>query len=316
MKKIKALILSLAILLFMGIGFMATETEAQAATATYKIYHMYYKPQNKIGKYYFKYTSGKNGDVIKISTSKTGTYKKTPLATEFVSNGTDAYYIKNTKYLYRYVFSTGKETKLKSLYSGAANPGEASFRITAVYGKKVYITRGSYFKQKLWTYVYDCTKKTYKLAKSNCELVYTIKDRAIGQNDYRSSDAPYAISYYKFSASGLTTIKKLTSKGYIFQPSGNNFYYATYPKYGTAELGGNMSITNIYSLAYTSSTPKKLVTLKTQSGGYITLYNVTASYVNYSENYETDTQNVSREIKYYFKTGKKVVVQEDIFDRN
>ena len=179
----------------------------------------------KSGPYYFKWVS--SSYQVMISTKKNSGYQKTPIPyVPFCSNGKQAYYFQDN-ILCKYVFSTRKEIKVKTL---APLPYNQVMSISAVYGSQIFATKSSYSPSKVWTYIYHIQKKTWKKVLDNGYINHYSGSYATVRHGGQHYDfCPYPVTLYKITSSGLSKIKKLGTYIYNEKWIGNQLYYASYP---------------------------------------------------------------------------------------
>lgn len=204
-------------------GIISGKAKVQAASEYERLFEGDIDPDDPVkhGKYYFKY-SGKD-DNIYISKKKKSGYKKIPVEYGAFVNGKQAYYVREGK-LYKYVFSTGKEVKLKSL----SQKNYASWYISTVYGGKLYLTRSCFDEWNVSTYTYNTKTKKFKKVQKNCEIINRYGKYVVSQDEFRSDVSPYRITLWKLTSSGLKKIKKLTSRGFNTVFIDGKLYYTSY----------------------------------------------------------------------------------------
>lgn len=208
---------------FAGMFLNPGAVRAKAATEYKELFPTDLSETAKSGKYYFKWKRTDDFDSpVYISTKKNSGYKKTPIQrfTSY-SNGNRAYYIRD-KVLYYYVYSSQKEHKAKKL------PATGEYRFSITYGNRLFITKESGDIWKCWTYSYNVKTRRLKLIKSNCELYSRTGKYALGTTEYRSDVSPSPLVLYKITSSGLTKIKKLTSKAWGGSIIDDRVYYFSY----------------------------------------------------------------------------------------
>lgn len=220
----------------------------------------------KAGKYYLKNVGGS----ICISARKDSGFQKTPIGSFAYSNGSQAFYVRDYV-LYKYAYSTRKETPVKKLPAkGAANDPHLSFYISEVYGNQIYLTKGSQGQWRNWTYSYNIKTKKLKKVLSNCKINTRYGKYVIGQNEYRTDVSAYPITLYKVQSSGLKKIKKLSSYGWEPTFAGRKLYYVS----GT---DSSMKKVTLYHCNLNGSGRRKIKTFSTsQQYGQVLIYNITS----------------------------------------
>lgn len=204
------------------------------------------------GKYYFKSNEG----IVYISTKKNSGYKKTSIPapdSSCLTNGKQTYYIKNNT-IYRYIYSSGKTVKMKSLKS-LIRSNEALFcSIARLYKGKLYIVTHNFINI---TYSYDIKSKKLRLVKKNCDIEYGIGNYFLCQKEYLTTVMPCTKTIYKLTSSGFKRVKKLGSNcgEQVFIIRGK-LYYTVYPK------GYDCRKVVLYRCNVDGTGKKKLATMK------------------------------------------------------
>ncbi len=203
--------------------FTASGT-VQAASEYEELFGEGYEPGDvvKSGKYYF-YCSSSDYKVY-MSNKRNSGYKVTKMPYQTFSNGKQAYYIRDNA-LYRFIFSSKKETRLKKLSA----KGSPSWYISLIYSGKIYITRGCFDEWSYSTYLYNISKKTFKKIKKDCSIICRSGKYVIAQNEYCSDVSPYKMTLYKLTANGMKKLKVLTKAGFGSKAIGKKWYYVSYP---------------------------------------------------------------------------------------
>lgn len=257
----------LALCLIAGIGILSPcfGIKAEAASGYKPIID--YESNKKImkdGKYYFKFDS--SSQYFLMSTKKGSGYRKTPIwSYGAYGNGKQAFYVRNNR-LCKYTYASRKETVLKKLPVS----GDSGFYISTIYGNQIFLTKGSFYQWKHWTYSYNIKTKKFKQAVSKCNITGRSGKYVIGQNEYRTDVGPYPITLYKIKSSGPSKIKKLTNYGGSGTFIGKKLYYVEYD-------GMLMRKATLYRCSLNGSNKKAIKTFKT-SAKYesITVSNITS----------------------------------------
>lgn len=270
MKKLNAsihhVVIVLCLILAAALMFQVNTVQAEAAAE----YKQLWASGNtntveKSGKYYFKWDF--NSNTILMSTNKTSGYTTTPLTYTTFSNGKQAYYVRNN-ILYKYIFSTRKESLLKKLPAS----GDQIYSVSTVYGNQILLTKSSFDQWKFWTYSYNVKTKRLKLAKSNCHITDRYRKYVIAQGEYRSDIAPYPLTIYKITSSGLSKVKKLSTYGRDAAFIGGKLYYITYPK-------GTMKKATLYRSKPNGSSTKKIAAFSASTKyGEVFITKITSKY--------------------------------------
>lgn len=257
-------------------------TEAAAAYAD--LWADYDTRAVKNGKYYLKIDDSFQKTLI--ATKKSGPYKETPMSTYGVfANGKQAYYVREN-ILYKYVFSSGKESKVKKLPAS----GDQYYQISVIYGSQIFLTKGSFEQWKYWTYSYNTKSKKLKKAVSGCAISSQNGKYVVAQNEYRTDVSPYRVTVYKITSSGLKKVRKLGENCHAETYVKGKLYYAEYP-------GKYMDKVVLYRSNPDGSGRKKLGTFTTSAKyGEVMVSKFTAKYCYiYKE---------SQTYKYTYKTKK------------
>lgn len=265
------IVITLCLILTAGLMFQVTTRQTEAASEYKQLWASGdTRTVEKSGKYYFKWNS--NSNTILMSTNKTSGYTATPLTYGTFSNGKQACYIRDNR-LYKYVFSTRKETFLKKF----SLSGDQVYSISTVYSSQVFLTKSSFEQWKFWTYSYNIKTKKLKLAKSNCNITDRYGKYVIAQGDYRTDIAPYPLTVYKITSSGLSKVKKISSYGKNAVFIGSKLYYVTYPK-------GTMKKATLYRSKPDGSSPKKIASFSVSTQyGEVIITKITSKYCNVSK---------------------------------
>lgn len=167
---------------------------------------------------------------------------------------------------------TGITKKLKQL-PGYQQAGEGdSWNISAIYGKRVYLTRGSFNKWKQWTYLYKLNSGSFKKVKANCAIRTSGGKYMVGEKQYHTDVSAVQQDLYKSTKSGLKKIKRLAKWGLNTQIVGKKIYYISYTdKY--------MTKGTLYRCNLDGSRRKKLGSFKiTQQYGQLIAREFTSQY--------------------------------------
>lgn len=299
-KKLLQMLSVLCLLVFTGL--FAFPKDAQAAAA-YKALDFDYDSETdtysivKSGKYYLTVIDGE----VCISTSKDGDFESTPMQIDvfsgysnIFSNGTSAYILQSNA-IYRYVYSTGKMTKLKSLKK-PKEPTYDAWSFGAVYNGRLYLSVGDKKKERYTTYCYNVKKKKLKKIKTNCLIMDQCGKYVVVREQYHlegSKESPNPKSLWKFTSSGLKKIKTLTKSGFAAEFAGNKLYYTHFTKYSS---GQKKAI--LYRCNANGSGKKKLGTFKAK--GFLAVYGFT------SKNCIVDNDKGTYRYTYSTKKKKKI----------
>lgn len=291
-KLVRYLFLTVFLFAFATISLNMGTAKAKAATAYKKLFtdSEEFAESAKSGKYYFKWKETENlhGPVY-ISKKKNSGYKKTPIQRFYsYSNGKRAYYIRDNV-LYYYTFSSQKEHKAQQL------PTQEYFRFSIVYGNRLFMTAESDINDifKCRTYSYNVKTKKFKLVKDNCELYSRKGKYALGTTQYTSDVSPRPLVLYKITSSGVTKIKKLTSRALGGTIMNGRVYYFEYS-------GLLMRKGTIYHCNLDGSDRKKIATITTPEkdecvyvSGY-TRKKCTVSTINHEYEYTYSTKKLKK----------------------
>jgi hypothetical protein len=217
-KKIK---LFLSVFIF-GI-LLAYPTERADAATEYSALNMT-TGVVKSGNYYFKYSNYDSS--IEISNMNNGIYYKTPIENNAFSNGKQAYYFRDN-ILYKYVYSSRKETKIKS-FEKIQNAWDMYY-IRTIYGSRIIITKEWVSDGRMYTYTYNIKTKKCEKIKNDCDIIQRSGKYVIADKEIDSSDALHTQVLYKITANGLSKIKTLTKHGAYACFIGKKVYYVDYP---------------------------------------------------------------------------------------
>lgn len=197
------------------------------------------------GSYYFKYQE----DGIYMADAENGSYKKTSLTYDSLTDGTKAYYVQGRN-LYAYTLSTGKAKKIKKLPAKK----EAYFSVSMVYNNRIFLTLSSYDEFRYLTYQYNMKTKKLKLIKKDCNLVRNYGTYAVSFDQLRTDVSPTPVTLYRITSSSLKKIKKLTSDGMSCRFIRGKLYYIEYDSYMMQKM-------TIYRCKPNGSGKKKLAEL-------------------------------------------------------
>lgn len=255
----------LVIGLIMLWAFFAGGMYAEAAADEYKpLFGENYKlgESVKCGKYYFKYST--KDYKVYVAKSKKGPYKKTSISYQSYTNGKQIYYVSENR-LCKYVCSSGKETKLKKL------PDNKYWKLSLVYGGKVFLTGENFDEWSLQTYVYKISSK--KLSKAaNVSIITNSGKYVLTQDEYRSDVSPYQTSLYRITANGMKKVKTLSKRCFGCRFVGDKLYYTDYG-------GDYMEKVTLYKCNRDGSGKKKLAFFETDSEyGAIYVTEITSKY--------------------------------------
>ncbi len=280
--KRKNWLLMLAVCLALCAGIFGKSGMKAEAASSYKQLFTGSSTVEKSGKYYFKMTNGK----YYVSTKKGSGYTLTPISGRAYSNGKQVYYT-YSNILYKYVLSSGKNTKLKTFKTVS----DDNYYISTIYGNKIFVTRASFDAWKYWTYMYNTdTKKTKKIL-SNCTIEARYGKYVVGAKEYRTDVAPYTLTLYKITSKGLSRVKKLTSYGKSPTFAGGKLYYVVYPK-------DSMEKATLYRCSAKNGKSKKLIKTFKSSQKYtgVYIYDITSKSCKVSKD--------NKIYKYTYKTNK------------
>lgn len=272
---------------------VANGKAASAASSYKKIFPATYHSGDivKNGNYYFKLVSG----TVYMSQSKYGAYAKTPLDYNAYSNGSHSYYINASgKTLYQYTFKTKKSKKIKKILSNS----KALFaRVSAIYGKNIYLSCGGEEYWRYDTYVYNITKKKVTKKIKDCNIVITKGKYAVSEPAYRTDVSGSPIFLYQFTSSGLKKIKKLSNYGWANGFVGNKFYYTDYSVKSEYDDFYLMTKAELYRCNLNGTGKKKMATIQSKNSyDQVIVQKVTSKYCVYWCNSGT--------YKYTYKTKK------------
>lgn len=276
---------AVALVICVKVGTVRTE-----AAAYTRLWTDYDTKAVKNGKYFIKIDESSRKTLI--ATRKSGPYKETPMNFYGAfANGKQAYYVRENV-LYKYVFSGGKESKVKKLPVS----GDQGYHISAVYGSQIFLTKSSFDQWKYWTYSYNTKSKKLKKAASDCAISSQNGKYVVAQNEYRSDVSPYRVTVYKITSSGLKKVKKLGENCHAEIYVNGKLYYTEYPdKY--IQSGNYMKKVILYRCNPDGSGRKKLGTFTTSSQyGEVMVTKVTAKYCHVYKGGQT--------YKYTYKTKK------------
>lgn len=281
----KVVQMAAVVCLVMLAGLLTGQTKVQAASEYTELFDGDYEAETtvKSGKYYFK-CSGDDWTVY-ISDKKNSGYKATPIAYNAFSNGKQAYYVEDNT-LYKYVFSTKKETKLKSL----PLKDDSYWSLNTIYGSKLYLTKSSIEAWTLMTYTYNVNSGKLKKLKNNCSIIDRYGKYVITQGELRTDVSPFKVTLWKITSSGLKKIKVLTKNGQFAQFVDGKLYYTKYSD-------DTMGKVSLYRCNAGGSNKKLMASFETESEYDIVLIQAVTS--KYCIVWMSDST-----YKYTFKTGK------------
>lgn len=252
--------LVLAVCLLSGLGAVKTE----AANGYTKLWDS--NTGNSVfksGKYYFKYDpyAGK----ILMSTKKDSGFRRTPISFDACSNGNQAYYTRN-KVLYKYVYSTRKESKIKKLPAS----GDQGYSISTIYGSQIFLKKSSFDQWTEWTYCYNTKTGKLKMVMSKCSISDRCGKYVVGKNEFRSDVSPYKLTLYKITSSGLKKVKTLSARGFGECFVDGKLYYTHYTDI-------KMKNAVLYRCKANGSGKKKIAEFKSSSEySMVTVFNITS----------------------------------------
>lgn len=288
------LIVTLCLILAASFLFHTKTLQTEAATEYKELWSSgFTNTIEKSGKYYFKCVYANGYSYVYISTNKNSGYKITPLPSySTFSNGKQAYYIKNNT-LYRYVFSTQKEVLLKK----PSVSGDQYYMVSTVYGSQVFLTKSSFDQWKFWTYSYNTKTGKLKLVKTNCKINARYGKYAVAQGAFRTDIAPYPLTIYKITASGLSKVKKISSYGRDEIFIKNKLYYAIYTK--------SMKKVTLYRSKPNGSGAKKIATFSVSSQyGTVTVTKITSKYCEIFKHQYKSGKYTQATYRYTYATKK------------
>lgn len=263
-KSFSRLLFLFCLLMTAGVVFHFSSIETKAAE--YKTIYDENGNFVKSGKYYFKWN--KKQTKVMISTNKSKGYKETPIDSSAFANGSQAYYIRNNT-LYKYVFSSKKETSLKKIKVS----GDESVYISTIYQTNIFLTKASFDQWKYQTYCYHTVTKKLSLARSDCTIADRDKNYVVAQTEFRTDISPYPLIIYKITASGgLSKVTKLTSYGRNGCFISGKLYYTSYPK-------NSVSQATLYRCNPNGSKKQKIKTFSaSKKYGEVVVTKITAKY--------------------------------------
>lgn len=254
----------------------------------------------KSGKYYFKYIDGN----VYISKKRNSGYKWTPIeGAEVYTNGHHAFYVQNNA-LYKYIFSSGKEIRLKRF--SKQDPSDSFqtdyFYINDIYGSQIFVQK-TYTGSGTWThtiYSYNIKTKKYKKVLSNCVIIARYDKYVVGRNRVDTSGGPVPLTLYRIKGSKFEKIKRLSSSGRNATFVDKKLYYVEYPNYWTT---GTKAV--LYRCNLDGSGRKKLgvfsISPSTEYDNHTQLYHLQVSNIT-SKSCEIST--IEGRFRYTYATKK------------
>lgn len=233
-----------------GVFLLRGDVAAKKGDGGYKnIYESLEQNENsiKIGKYYFKYN--RQGQDILISTQKNSGFRKTPLPYNAFANGKQAYYIKQNV-LYKYDYAKQKQTKIKKIKI----TGDEYYTISTIYGKQIFITKGSFDQWKLVTYSYNIGNGKWKKVKSDCDILAREGKYVVAAKDYQTDVSAHPLQLFKINGNGLKKVKTLSKYALGCEIKKGYIYYTSY-------TDQNMYKGSLYRCKLNGTKAKKLVTV-------------------------------------------------------
>ena len=220
------------------------------------------------GAFWFKYSGG----YLYYGSSYAGTDTYAGHVYDSWTNGSRILNISYDGYLQQITCKTGTIKKLKKL-PGYQQAGEGdSWSISAIYGKRVYLTRGSFNKWKQWTYLYKLNTGSFRKVKANCAIRTSYGKYMVGEKQYHTDVSAVQQDLYKSTRNGLKKIKRLAKWGLNTQIVGKKIYYISY-------TDRNMRKGTIYRCNLDGSKRKKLGTFTTtQQYGQLIAREYTSKY--------------------------------------
>lgn len=176
----------------------------------------------KHGNYYFK--CGEKDEKVRISTQKNSGYKKTPIPYySSFTNGSQAYYVRG-KALYRYVFASGQEKKLKNL----PVKGDRYYYVSTIYGNRIFITMESFDEWLMETYSYNVKTGQLKKTMTDCAIEDRSGKYVIARTEYQSDVSAHPLILCKITSKGLTKVKTLSKYSLGYRIIDGKIYYTSY----------------------------------------------------------------------------------------
>ena len=207
---------------------IASPQEVQAATPYKSLAEIVPSDVNPNVKQYGAFWFKNSGGYLYYGSSYTGTDAYAGHVYDSWTDGSKILNISYDGYLQQITCKTGISKKLKKL-PGYQQAGEGdSWSISAIYGKRVYLTRGSFNKWKQWTYLYKLNSGSFKKVKSNCAIRTSGGKYMVGEKQYHTDVSAVQQDLYKSTKSGLKKIKRLAKWGLNTQIVGKKIYYISY----------------------------------------------------------------------------------------
>lgn len=247
----------------------------------------------KAGSSYFKTKKGSiyYGDtkrsVNKLVLSKPGSHVYT--------NGKHLYWVDSAnRTLKKKTIASGRVRYLRTLPKGDRKQWFDYWRVSAVKGKNVYLTRSSEEKWRKWTYTYNTSSgRLTKIAKK-AEIKGRSGKFVLVQHEYKTDVSAYKLSLYQLTSSGMQKIKSL---GKYCACEGFADGYAYFMKYTNASMGSG----SLYRCKLDGvSVAKKLGSFTADKWGQVIAN-------NYKSNKCTIYRNedgVMKTYTYVYKTGQ------------
>ncbi|MBR2188626.1 MAG: hypothetical protein IJ860_04370 [Eubacterium sp.] len=210
-------------------------------------------------------------DSLYCAKSQSGPWKAVGETWTAWSNGSYVLNISSSGYLVRYNCKTGGVKKLKKLPGFTRTEEGDGWGISAVYGKRVYLTRSSFSKWRQWTYLYKLNTKSFKRVKNDCMISCQKGKYFVAEKEYRSDVSPVRLDLYQSTASGLKHIKKLAAHGHSESIVGKKIYYTASPDQYMSEI-------TIYRCNLDGTGRKKLGTVSSAGFSQVLAHSFTSKY--------------------------------------
>jgi hypothetical protein len=243
-----AMVITLIPVLNIGTCDVSEASASLYADDEYKVIEFSDGKVVKVGKYYFKRELDEKKNIynVYISTNSKKGFKKTPISnanytgTSMCTNGKQAYYVRgngSSKFvLYKYVFSSRKETKIKKLPSSTSDNPVDNYSVVQVYGNVLAIN-GILDASPRLAYTYNL--KTKKLSVLPVKNDYSNGFFVEAKNQYiiakvwggsvpncvNDDECYYKTYLYKITSSGIEKVRDLSKRDGGYKIIGDKIIY-------------------------------------------------------------------------------------------
>lgn len=144
-------------------------------------------------------------------------------------------------------------------------------RVSAVYGKNVYMTHFSADTWNYKTYVYNTETKAVTLASENMAIMDTKGEYAVCKDVHITDVSAFGHYLYKLTDDGMVKVRTLAKASLGYKFIGNSIYFAAYPfKAGSADYKyTDMGKVVVKKIDLNKMSVKKLATIKAKKNGMV-----------------------------------------------